>query len=146
MKPPAPPSRRLRELRDLTPARVALGRVGSSMPTAAMLDFTLAHARARDAVHAGFDESAILAGLSDLGLEALAVSSRARNRQDYLRRPDHGRTLDPESQQMLASRGGGECRAEESDPDERANQSPNGAARAGPGQSAQNRASRDKWA
>jgi ethanolamine ammonia-lyase small subunit len=110
MKPPAPPSRSLRELRELTPARVALGRAGSSMPTAAMLDFTLAHARARDAVHAGFDESAILAGLSDLGLEALAVSSRARKRQDYLRRPDHGRTLDPESQHLLASRSGGACR------------------------------------
>src|ERR1700704_1672776 len=110
MKPPAPPSRSLRELRELTPARVALGRAGSGMPTAAMLDFTLAHARAREAVHAGFDESAILAGLSDLGLEALAVSSRARNRQDYLRRPDHGRTLDPASQHLLASGSGGACR------------------------------------
>ena len=110
MKPPAPPSRRLRELRELTPARVALGRAGSSMPTAAMLDFMLAHARARDAVHAGFDVAAITSGLSDLGLEALAVSSRAANRQDYLRRPDLGRTLDPESQHLLASRGGGACR------------------------------------
>jgi ethanolamine ammonia-lyase small subunit len=110
MNPPAPPSRSLRELRELTPARVALGRAGSSMPTAAMLDFTLAHARARDAVHAAFDVAAITSGLGDLGLEALAVHSRAENRQDYLRRPDLGRRLDPESQQMLASRGGGECR------------------------------------
>jgi ethanolamine ammonia-lyase small subunit len=110
MKPPAPPSRNLRELRELTPARVALGRAGSSMPTAAMLDFTLAHARARDAVHAGFDVAAIGSGLGDLGLEALAVHSRAENRQDYLRRPDLGRTLDPESRQMLASRSGGACR------------------------------------
>lgn len=110
MKPPAPPSRLLRELRELTPARVALGRAGSSMPTAAMLDFTLAHARARDAVHAGFDVAAITSGLGDLGIEALAVHSRAENRQDYLRRPDLGRTLDPESQHMLASRSGGVCR------------------------------------
>jgi len=109
MKPPAPPSRSLRELRELTPARVALGRAGSSMPTAAMLDFTLAHARARDAVHAGFDVAAISSGLGDLGLKALAVHSRAENRQDYLRRPDLGRTLDPESQQLLASRSGGAC-------------------------------------
>jgi ethanolamine ammonia-lyase small subunit len=100
----------LRELRELTPARVALGRAGSGMPTAAMLDFTLAHARARDAVHAGFDVSAILSGLSDLGLEAVAVHSRAESRQDYLRRPDHGRTLDPESRHLLASRSGGACR------------------------------------
>jgi ethanolamine ammonia-lyase small subunit len=80
------------------------------MPTVAMLDFTLAHARARDAVHAGFDVAAITSGLGDLGLEALAVSSRARHRQDYLRRPDLGRTLDPESQYPLASCSGGACR------------------------------------
>jgi ethanolamine ammonia-lyase small subunit len=110
MKPPAQPSRSLRELRELTPARVALGRAGSSMPTTAMLAFTLAHARARDAVHAGFDIAAIASGLSDLGLETVAVHSRAENRQDYLRRPDLGRTLDPKSQDMLASRGGGACR------------------------------------
>jgi ethanolamine ammonia-lyase small subunit len=108
--PPLPPLRSLRELRELTPARVALGRAGSSMPTAAMLDFTLAHARARDAVHAAFDISAISSGLSDLGLEALAVHSRAENRQDYLRRPDLGRTLDPDSRHMLTSRSGGVCR------------------------------------
>jgi ethanolamine ammonia-lyase small subunit len=110
MEAPSPPSLSLRELRELTPARVALGRAGSSMPTAAMLDFTLAHARARDAVHAGFDVSAITSGLRDLGLEALVVHSRAENRQDYLRRPDLGRTLDPESQHRLASRSGGACR------------------------------------
>lgn len=110
MKPPAPQSRLLRELRELTPARVALGRAGSSMPTMAMLDFTLAHARARDAVHAGFDVAAITSGLGDLGLEALAVSSRARERQDYLRRPDLGRRLDPESQHMLANRAADACR------------------------------------
>jgi ethanolamine ammonia-lyase small subunit len=110
MNPPAPPSRSLRELRELTPARVALGRAGSSMPTAAMLDFTLAHARARDAVHARFDVAAIVSGLGDLGLETLAVHSRAENRRDYLRRPDLGRRLDPESQHRLASRSGGACR------------------------------------
>jgi ethanolamine ammonia-lyase small subunit len=110
MKPPAPPVRSLRELRELTPARVALGRAGASMPTAAMLDFTLAHARARDAVHAGFDVSTIRFGLGDLGLDALAVCSRARDRQNYLRRPDLGRALDPESQHMLASRSGGACK------------------------------------
>jgi ethanolamine ammonia-lyase small subunit len=110
MKPPLPPSRLMRELRELTPARVALGRAGVSMPTAALLDFTLAHARARDAVHAGFEVPAILAGLGDLGLAALAVSSRACNRQDYLRRPDLGRMLDPESRNLLASQNDGACR------------------------------------
>ena len=102
MKTPAPPSRSMRDLRDLTPARVGLGRAGASMPTKALLEFTLDHARARDAVHAAFDVPALISGLNDLGLAAFDVSSRASNRKDYLRRPDLGRALDPASQQLLA--------------------------------------------
>ena len=109
-KPPVPSSRPLTDLRDLTPARVGLGRAGASLPTEALLDFTLDHARARDAVHAAFDSPAIVSGLHDLGLEAVEVRSRARNRADYLRRPDLGRMLDPASQPLLASQGGIACR------------------------------------
>jgi ethanolamine ammonia-lyase small subunit len=79
------------------------------MPTSALLEFTLDHARARDAVHAAFDVPAMIEGLGDLGLEAVAVSSRVRDRKDYLRRPDLGRTLDPASQDLLANRTGGSC-------------------------------------
>jgi ethanolamine ammonia-lyase small subunit len=109
MKTPPPPSRSMRDLRDLTPARVGLGRAGASMPTQALLEFTLDHARARDAVHAAFDIPALISGLSDLGLAAFDVSSRARNRKEYLRRPDLGRTLDPASQHLLASHNGNSC-------------------------------------
>src|ERR1700682_2610917 len=91
MKTPAPPSRSLTDLRDLTPARVGLGRAGASMPTGALLEFTLAHARARDAVHAAFEIPAVIAGLADVGVQPVQVSSQARNRGDYLRRPDLGR-------------------------------------------------------
>jgi ethanolamine ammonia-lyase small subunit len=106
MKTPAPSSSSLRDLRELTPARVGLGRTGASMPTAALLEFTLDHARARDAVHASFDVSAMVSGLNDLGFEAFEVCSRVRNRKDYLRRPDLGRTLDQASQGRLAGRNG----------------------------------------
>src|ERR1700681_285480 len=109
MKTPAPASRSLTDLRDLTPARVGLGRAGASMPTKALLEFTLDHARARDAVHAAFDVLSLISGLGDLGLAASDVSSRARNRQDYLRRPDLGRMLDPDSRQLLAGRNGSPC-------------------------------------
>jgi ethanolamine ammonia-lyase small subunit len=106
---PRSPGRPLRDLRNLTPARVGLGRAGASLPTEALLAFTLDHARARDAVHAAFDVAAITQGLGDLGLEALHVASRAEDRRDYLRRPDLGRRLDPASHDRLASHGGS-CR------------------------------------
>jgi ethanolamine ammonia-lyase small subunit len=109
MKTPAP-SRSLRDLRELTPARVGLGRAGASMPTKELLGFTLDHARARDAVHAAFDPSAICSGLKALGLRTCEVSSRARDRKEYLRRPDLGRTLDQASQQILVSQPRGPCR------------------------------------
>jgi ethanolamine ammonia-lyase small subunit len=109
MKPSPPPSRSLLDLRELTPARVALGRAGASLPTSALLEFTLDHARARDAVHAAFDAPALIAALAGLGLEALDVASRAGSRGDYLRRPDLGRQLDQASRQHLASRSSGVC-------------------------------------
>jgi ethanolamine ammonia-lyase small subunit len=109
MKTP-PPSRPLSDLRELTPARVGLGRAGASMPTDALLAFTLDHARARDAVHGAFDTAHLVEGMTglgpSLGLAPFVVSSQARNRRDYLRRPDLGRMLDPDSARVLADRGG----------------------------------------
>ena len=107
MKTPDPPSRSLDALRELTPARVGLGRSGASMPTDALLAFTLDHARARDAVHTAFDASGLMAGLAGLGLEASQVCSQARNRRDYLRRPDLGRMLDADSRRALEKQSGG---------------------------------------
>jgi ethanolamine ammonia-lyase small subunit len=103
MIPPAPPQTP-RDLRQLTPARVGLGRAGASLPTQALLAFTLDHARARDAVHARFEVAAIVSGLEVLGLETQLVSSQASDRHDYLKRPDLGRRLDLASQRALAAR------------------------------------------
>src|SRR5258708_6385219 len=80
MTPHAPAPRSLRDLRRLTPARVGLGRAGASLPTDALLAFTLDHARARDAVHAKFDADAVVRGLEALGLETLPLASRAVDR------------------------------------------------------------------
>jgi ethanolamine ammonia-lyase small subunit len=108
--PIVPPGSTLRDLRDLTPARVGLGRTGAGLPTEALLAFTLDHARARDAVHAAFDPAALMQGLGNLGLQTIEVSSRVRDRKDYLRRPDLGRMLDEASQQALAETSGARCR------------------------------------
>ena len=89
------------ELRRLTPARIALGRTGTSLPTAAQLDFQLAHAQARDAVHLPFDHVALSEQLNAKGRETVLLHSAAPDRDSYLQRPDKGRRLDEASAQAL---------------------------------------------
>lgn len=89
------------ELRRLTPARIALGRTGTSLPTSAQLDFQFAHAQARDAVHLPFDHAAISEQLAAKGRESLHLHSAAADRDSYLQRPDNGRRLDEASAQTL---------------------------------------------
>ena len=80
-------------LRRFTAARIALGRTGGSLPTAARLDFQLAHARARDAVLAPFDAAALAAAFAAAGFETQLLVSAAPDRRTYLLRPDLGRRL-----------------------------------------------------
>jgi ethanolamine ammonia-lyase small subunit len=87
------------DLRRFTPARVALGRAGTALPTAAHLDFQEAHAAARDAVWSELRPEA-------LGLDAPVVRSQARDRREYLLRPDLGRRLREEDAARLPRTGG----------------------------------------
>ena len=91
------------KLKAFTPARIALGRAGTSLPTAPHLAFQLAHARARNAVHHELDEAALAARLRAKGFEVLTLRSRAENRPQYLQRPDKGRRLDSASHAIAAS-------------------------------------------
>ncbi|QAY84106.1 ethanolamine ammonia-lyase [Pseudomonas arsenicoxydans] len=100
-KPPVDAANPLLELRRLTPARIALGRTGTSMPTGAQLDFQYAHAQARDAVHLPFDHAGLSAQLAECGRDSLLLHSAAANRDSYLQRPDLGRKLSDESAQTL---------------------------------------------
>ncbi|MBK5440015.1 ethanolamine ammonia-lyase subunit EutC [Pseudomonas sp. TH32] len=89
------------ELRRLTPARIALGRTGTSIPTGAQLDFQFAHAQARDAVHLPFDHAGLSSQLAERGRDSLLLHSAAIDRHSYLQRPDLGRRLSDESAQAL---------------------------------------------
>ena len=89
------------ELRRLTPARIALGRAGTSLPTGAQLDFQFAHAQARDAVHLPLDCSALAAQLAVEAQQPLLLHSAATDRHVYLQRPDLGRRLDAPSAERL---------------------------------------------
>lgn len=84
-----------------TSARISLGQTGPSIPTREQLSFQLDHALARDAVHAQLEVTTILRGLEQRGLRALALESAAGDRRTYLRRPDLGRMLHPDSAQIL---------------------------------------------
>src|SRR5579863_5681784 len=90
-------------LRDYTSARVELGRAGSSLPTRALLEFQLAHAKARDAVHLPLAVNSLVLELKQRGIDSVSLSSAARNRDEYLKRPDLGRRLSDDSRERLAS-------------------------------------------
>jgi ethanolamine ammonia-lyase small subunit len=88
-------------LRRYTPARIALGRAGSAVPTGPLLAFQWAHARARDAVHLPWDVARFARRVQDRDLTPLILSTRVADRVQYLKRPDLGRQLDAESAQSL---------------------------------------------
>lgn len=91
-------------LRSATRARIGLGRTGDALPLRDVLDFQLAHARARDAVHKPLDISGLVDAVAPLA--TVSVQSKAADRDTYLRRPDLGRQLDPACRSLLT--GGGE--------------------------------------
>ena len=94
------------DLRRLTAARIGLQRTGASLATGPLLDFRLAHARARDAVHAPLDQARLIADIAAHGDPVLAVASAAEDRRRYLMRPDLGRRLAPDAESVLAPHAG----------------------------------------
>jgi len=105
--PDLAPATRL-NLRNFTSARVSLPTTGHSIATSEVLNFQLAHAQARDAVHASLDLLAFaqrlhseLPILAEASVSVLQLQTNASNRAEYLRQPHLGRTLHPNSVAQL---------------------------------------------
>jgi ethanolamine ammonia-lyase small subunit len=90
-------------LRRFTPARIALGRSGDSLPTRAWLQFSLAAAQARDAVRWQIDREQLCAALAPLA-PCVCVRSAVDDRTQFLSRPDMGRRLAAASHAELSAR------------------------------------------
>ena len=93
-------------LRAHTPANIAIGRTGHSLPTREVLRFGLAHAQARDAVHVPLDSARLASELGTAGWPSVTVHSAAADsgggaRQTYLCRPDLGRRLSESGMRQL---------------------------------------------
>jgi ethanolamine ammonia-lyase small subunit len=100
-KPPAPLDDVWAKLRGATAARIGLDRSGSSLATAPLLEFRLAHARARDSANQTLDIPRLVAGLSGLEWPTVTIDSAAPDRRTYLLRPDLGRSLGPSAREAL---------------------------------------------
>ena len=91
----------------VTMARIGLGAGLGAISTREHLRFQLDHALARDAVHTPLDEAMLLRELEQRGFagillrSAVTTETAGEQRRTYLRRPDLGRALDPESQRLL---------------------------------------------
>jgi ethanolamine ammonia-lyase small subunit len=86
-----------------TPARLMLGRTGTSLSTAATLALRADHAVARDAVHTEITAESVFGEERVRRYGMMSLATRAPSRAEYLRRPDLGRRLDDASRATLAS-------------------------------------------
>lgn len=90
-----------KDLRQATSARIAIGRSGVSIPTGSHLDFQLAHARARNAVHHELDSGSLRIAAKTQCLDLIELQTAAETRAVYLQRPDKGRQLSVASAQQV---------------------------------------------
>ena len=88
-------------LREHTHARIALGRSGHGLPTREILEFRLAHSRARDSVWSDIDFGRLQADLKLEPEKPIELRSKCKSKKDFLLNPNHGRELDQTSKNAL---------------------------------------------
>ncbi len=81
-----------------TPARIGVGRAGTRYRKNTLLKFRADHAAAKDAVVSEVDPKLV----ERLGL--VELTTRAKDKQQFLQRPDAGRALSEEGKRILAEK------------------------------------------
>src|SRR5947209_15274606 len=94
----------IQQIRQRTPARVLVDRAGAAYRTLTQLELRQAHAAARDVVRTELDLKKDLGAKFVAQWDLFEVSTSARNKDEYLLRPDFGRRLDETAQQQIQAR------------------------------------------
>ena len=97
-------SKLLKKIRAQTPARLLAGRSGAGYRTNTQLELRDAHAAARDAVRAELHLSANLGDDFMQKWNLFEVCSEAASKNEYLQRPDLGRSLNEKSRAEIKQR------------------------------------------
>jgi ethanolamine ammonia-lyase small subunit len=94
----------LERIRARTPARILTGRAGGAYRTKTWLELRRDHAAAKDAVSAELDLALDLgeAFIAEWGL--FEVGTMARTKEEFLLKPDLGRSLDASARSTIAAR------------------------------------------
>ena len=82
-------------MKKTTPARIGIGRIGARYKTEAMLQFLAAQAAASDAVFSEVSKSVI----ENLGF--VEIKTKCRDKNDMITRPDWGRIIEKDQQEIL---------------------------------------------
>jgi ethanolamine ammonia-lyase small subunit len=99
----------VQKIRTRTPARLLVGRAGAAYRTRTQLDLREAHAAARDAVRDELDLNAAFGSEFVQRWQLREFRTQARNKDEYLLRPDLGRQFDNESRARLVASGARAC-------------------------------------
>ena len=94
----------LKRARLRTPAHILTGRVGASYRTATWIELRGDHAAARDAVFAPLDIVKDLGEVFVVHWKLFEVTTLAQTKNEYLLRPDLGRSLSPSAKTELSGR------------------------------------------
>lgn len=94
----------LARVRAQTPARILTGRAGGSYRTSTWLELRADHAAARDAVRDAVDLERDLGRAFLDRWDVFEVATLAGSKDEYILRPDLGRSLAPEAREALAAR------------------------------------------